>query len=194
MQSIKLEKYLDKFVDNGIEDLETILELKDEHIEQIGIPLGHKLKIMKRIKDLRKEKGLTLPQSRQGTERKEEVVPESAEKSQKTSLKNGHYDEGESHNQFLEALNEWRNAKPAPQEKKVTFTEENNIKMMEDHPPRRAAPPSGGPKKVSKKESCWNCYKLYLPTDVTNRLKDGSKCYCSEFCHKKYTIQNSKTC
>lgn len=31
--SIKLDKYFDKLVDNGIEDLETILELQDQHIE-----------------------------------------------------------------------------------------------------------------------------------------------------------------
>lgn len=51
--SISLEKYVTKFVDNGVEDLETILELQDAHIEQMGIPLGHKLKIIKRIKEMR---------------------------------------------------------------------------------------------------------------------------------------------
>ena len=40
-------------IDNGVEDRETILELEDTHVEQMGIPLGHKLKIMKKIKDLR---------------------------------------------------------------------------------------------------------------------------------------------
>jgi hypothetical protein len=59
LESIKLEKYFDKLVDNGVEDLETILELQDSHIEQMGIPLGHKLKIMKKIKDLRTEKGIS---------------------------------------------------------------------------------------------------------------------------------------
>ena len=61
LSQIKLEKYEDKFIENGVEDLETILELRDEHIEQIGIPLGHKLKIMKKIKDLRSDKGMTVP-------------------------------------------------------------------------------------------------------------------------------------
>lgn len=32
----------------------------------MSIPLGHKLKIMKKIKDVRKEKGLSVPESRQG--------------------------------------------------------------------------------------------------------------------------------
>ena len=53
LRTISLEKYVSKFVDNGVEDLETILELQDQHIEQMGIPLGHKLKIMKRIKEVR---------------------------------------------------------------------------------------------------------------------------------------------
>lgn len=48
-----MEKYKDKLIENGVEDLETILELKEEHIEQMGIPLGHKLKIIKKIKDMK---------------------------------------------------------------------------------------------------------------------------------------------
>lgn len=40
-------------MENGVEDLETVLELNEEHIETMGIPMGHKLKIMKNIKDLR---------------------------------------------------------------------------------------------------------------------------------------------
>jgi hypothetical protein len=37
------------------------LELKDEHLEQMGIPLGHKLKIVKKIKDMRTDKGMPAP-------------------------------------------------------------------------------------------------------------------------------------
>lgn len=61
LQAINLEKYFDKFVEHGVEDMETILELRDEHVEQMGVPLGHKLKIVKRIKDLRTEKGMSVP-------------------------------------------------------------------------------------------------------------------------------------
>ena len=32
----------------------------------MNVPLGHKLKIMKKIKDLRKDRGMTVPESRQG--------------------------------------------------------------------------------------------------------------------------------
>ncbi len=62
--SINLIKYKDRFLENGIEDEETILELNDSHLDAIGIPLGYKLKILKRIKTVRKDKGMTIPESR----------------------------------------------------------------------------------------------------------------------------------
>jgi len=48
-----LQKYFGKFIENGIEDLETILELNDSHLNGMAIPLGYKLKIIKRIKTQR---------------------------------------------------------------------------------------------------------------------------------------------
>jgi len=61
-----LQKYKDTLIDNGVEDLETILELDEKHLEMMSIPLGHKLKILKRIKDVRKDTGMSMPESRQG--------------------------------------------------------------------------------------------------------------------------------
>ena len=49
---MNLAKYTKVFIENGVDDLEIILELDDKHLEQMSIPLGHKLKLMKRIKDL----------------------------------------------------------------------------------------------------------------------------------------------
>ena len=59
-------KYKDLFLDNGVEDFETILEMDEKHLEQMSVPLGHKLKLMKRIKELRIQKGMYVPPSRQG--------------------------------------------------------------------------------------------------------------------------------
>ena len=64
LNSITLVKYKERFIENGIEDLETILELNDEHLDAISVPLGHKLKILKRIKMIRQEKGMSVPESR----------------------------------------------------------------------------------------------------------------------------------
>lgn len=44
--------------------MEIILELDEKHLEMMSIPLGHKLKILKKIKDIRKENGMTVPESR----------------------------------------------------------------------------------------------------------------------------------
>ena len=58
LTKLKFEKYLDNFITNGIEDLETITELTEEHLNQIGIPMGHNLKMMKAIKELSKKRDL----------------------------------------------------------------------------------------------------------------------------------------
>ena len=55
LNEVGLIKYREQFIENGIEDLEIILELDDKHLEQMNVPLGHKLKILKRIKDLRRD-------------------------------------------------------------------------------------------------------------------------------------------
>lgn len=101
---------------------------------------------------------MSVPQSRQGTSRREhtkaDTISETAEKSgctdtalsqestQKSSLKDGQYDESAAHGEFLEALNAWRSAgkggaapvnqslqvrpsKGSPA-KKVTFSEKAN--------------------------------------------------------------------
>ena len=49
MNEIGLIKYKDTLIDNGVEDLEIILELDEHHLEAMSIPLGHKLKILKKI-------------------------------------------------------------------------------------------------------------------------------------------------
>ena len=77
LESAGLPRYRDTFLDNGVEDLETILELDDKHLEQMGVPMGHKLKLVKRIKEIRVSKGLHVPPSRQGGER-EKPTPTAA--------------------------------------------------------------------------------------------------------------------
>ncbi len=61
LASINLQKYLNKFTAQGITDMQTVLELKDTHLDAMEIPLGYKLKILKRIKNIRQEQGLTVP-------------------------------------------------------------------------------------------------------------------------------------
>mmetsp|Transcript_1345 Transcript_1345/g.1749 ORF Transcript_1345/g.1749 Transcript_1345/m.1749 type:complete len:93 (-) Transcript_1345:250-528(-) len=90
----------------------------------------------------------------------------------------------------------------AAQIKRVTFNDrliENNTKSLNDPAPAGVKPTPNRVKKLSskpgvKKESCWNCYKLFEPTEETNKMKDGAKCYCGSFCFKKYSAMHSQTC
>lgn len=61
LEPIKMERYWEVFVENGIDDVETLVECKDEHLEKMNIPLGHRLKIMKRIKEFKQAKPSTAP-------------------------------------------------------------------------------------------------------------------------------------
>jgi hypothetical protein len=45
-----MEKYYSTLIDNGIDDMEIVLELNEQHLTNIGIPLGHRIKFMKKIK------------------------------------------------------------------------------------------------------------------------------------------------
>lgn len=84
------------FVDNGVEDIETISELQEEHLQMMGIPLGHKLKIMKKISTTRPVE----------EESKQEAKPKMAEMSTQdergpaNSLLDGEFDEAANQREF----------------------------------------------------------------------------------------------
>ena len=130
--SIKLQdKYRHTFIENGIEDLETILELNDEHLQIMKIPLGHKLKILKKIKEHQAAaKPAALPQPTKSalktttshhSELVELVPPKATGVSVSTAggaLLQGTYSEQESHESFKQALADWRGGEKDPSPKK----------------------------------------------------------------------------
>jgi SAM domain (Sterile alpha motif) len=52
LKDIGLEKYSKVMMDNGIDDLEILQEVNETHLEQLGIVLGHRIKILKKIKEI----------------------------------------------------------------------------------------------------------------------------------------------
>lgn len=52
LKELNLEKYSKIMKDNGIDDMEIFQELTEPHLEQLGIVLGHRIKIMKKIREL----------------------------------------------------------------------------------------------------------------------------------------------
>eukprot|EP00347_Sterkiella_histriomuscorum_P018524 403345183 len=245
LSEIQLQKYRQPFLDNGIEDLEIILELDEKHLEQMSIPLGHKLKIMKRIKDLRRDRGMTVPESRQGGQRpriddsnaqvnnvnKEvkphqkqdlEALPEpdySQLHSSKTgatntagngdSLLTGKYNEQESHQQFLEALNAWRNAGTTSKPNNSQQQDKKSVRFNENANTTQSVSGNGSLQQEkdiktdmqirtdsaasSRKESCWNCYKLF-PAIQAIADHATKRSFCSELCFEKNMQANSIKC
>jgi SAM domain (Sterile alpha motif) len=45
-------QYAELFADNAI-DREALVELSDEHLKELGLPLGHRVKLLKAIRQLR---------------------------------------------------------------------------------------------------------------------------------------------
>ena len=52
LTELGLSRYLSQFLQSGVEDLETALELTEADLERMGIALGHRIKILKRLRDL----------------------------------------------------------------------------------------------------------------------------------------------
>jgi hypothetical protein len=52
LESIRLGGYRELFLAHNFATMQTILELSDEDLQRMNLPLGHKLKVLKRIKGL----------------------------------------------------------------------------------------------------------------------------------------------
>ena len=54
LRNLGLERYEQAFRDNAI-DADVLPELTDEHLKELGLPLGHRLKLLKAVAVLRQE-------------------------------------------------------------------------------------------------------------------------------------------
>eukprot|EP00930_Biecheleria_cincta_P093273 TRINITY_DN8351_c1_g1_i1.p1 TRINITY_DN8351_c1_g1~~TRINITY_DN8351_c1_g1_i1.p1 ORF type:complete len:399 (+),score=86.61 TRINITY_DN8351_c1_g1_i1:62-1198(+) len=52
LREVGLVQYAEQLISNGFDDLETLLDIEDEHMKDIGIPPGHILKLKKKLRDL----------------------------------------------------------------------------------------------------------------------------------------------
>jgi class 3 adenylate cyclase len=56
LQSQGFGQYTELFADNAI-DRKALVELRDRHLKELGLPLGHRLKLLKAIRELREPEG-----------------------------------------------------------------------------------------------------------------------------------------
>ena len=152
-----MEKYHEKFVENGIEELEILLEVTESHLANMSIPLGHRLKIMKKIKESREATGtkeeiksLNRENSGLGKEnvpnKQNEDLLRVKEKSHESGthemcvggddeLVNGEFDEIQSYNMFQEAIQNYRKAgSPTKHKAKAKVSEEVVKKVRFEEP------------------------------------------------------------
>lgn len=53
LTKLNLIKYEEIFLENGFDELEILVEIEKEHLEEMKIPLGHQIKILKDVKMLK---------------------------------------------------------------------------------------------------------------------------------------------
>jgi len=105
LESCGLEKHYETLVANGVEEMEIMLELTEEHLANLGLPLGHRIKLLKRIRDAKASSQPSgdleaLPAPSQAVDT--ETAAEGG------ALLQGEYNEAESYALFKDALDQFR--------------------------------------------------------------------------------------
>ena len=108
----------------------------------------------------------------------------------KGQLCQGEYNEEESHQQFLDALNAWRSGEKAPQteEEKSAAKPKGQIiskKMLAGMAKLKAS-------KKPPKVSCYQCFKLYYLAEGEPIPAKDELTFCSDLCTHKFYLHNSK--
>lgn len=159
LNSCGMDKYHKTFVENGIEEVDILMELTEGHLTNMGIPLGHRLKIMKKIKENKgsdkkgKENSKPVLEKVESFKGNFENVTHEMCVGNDDELPGGDFNEKESYNMFKEAIEQYRKA-GSPTMHKV------KVKSAEDPP-----------KKVRFYE---HVTEEMLPKDVKGLLYEGS--------------------
>jgi len=125
LEGLGLSRYCSLFTEHGFDDMESVLEMQDPHMDAMGIAMGHKLKIAKRIRELKPPPTPPQPRSARSSMRRAQFSPSAptvAEPAPATaggSLLDGVYDEEAEAAGFAAAVMAWRQgaaAEAAPAE------------------------------------------------------------------------------
>lgn len=118
-----------------------------------------------------------------------------AETSKQTvDLKEGQFDENESHSTFLEALHAWRGTEKENKQKQVSFGQapDKSKRLVSKKANENETKPSDE-MKFGPKEACWSCYKLFSKEEGVE-CKGTDKKFCSKRCLNRFEGENMQTC
>lgn len=127
LDGLGLSRYCSLFTEHGFDDMESVLEMQDPHMDAMGIAMGHKLKIAKRIRELKPPPTPPQPRSARSTLRRAQFSPSAptvaepptvagAYASGGNSLLDGVYDEEAEAAGFKAAVMAWRQGGAAQEE------------------------------------------------------------------------------
>jgi hypothetical protein len=168
LKSCGLEQYFDELTSNGIDDMEILLELSDSHLIGLNISLGHRIRLLKRIKEVRDSeipKNSSVPQGLK-----------SIEVSSKPFESNSDI--------FKQAIDQFRKGGSASQ--RVAVTESVISSSIDRRPSKQitrtrslATSSISAAMVVENRCSCTQCYSLHLQAEA---LSFDGKDFCSQVC------------
>lgn len=164
LESCGLEKHIQTFMSNGIEDMEVVMELTEEHLADLNLPLGHRIKLLKRIRDLKSAENEPV--------RAPKPLPVKVETSIQATK--------DSFSLFKEAVDSFRNGGtattlPTSPKSYIDIAETPVSKPSEPQIPVKAVTVNVetegtdagavneaiGLMKEEERESCWECYRIF---------------------------------
>ena len=60
MLKIGMEQYCDAVIENGIDEIDILMEVTEKHLEEIGIRVGHRIRMLREIRRIREEDGVVI--------------------------------------------------------------------------------------------------------------------------------------
>jgi len=159
LSELQLDRYIGIFLENGLDSIDVVQEMQESHMRELGMAMGHALKLQKRLAELRpaaaevsQQPLPTSPAAQRAptptltpawkrvnfSAEEAEVVPVSSNPQPTTmKLADGNFDEAESAASFQEALRAWREGGSA------TKTSNNGTQKEADRSQGLASPKPG---------------------------------------------------
>lgn len=176
--SCGLERYYEELTNNGIDDMEILMELSDSHLNGLNIPLGHRIKLLKRIKEVRE------------IETVQQLTPPHAKNLSTIEISDSSF--VSTTEIFKQAIDHFRKGGSASQRIAVVegLVNATSERQAERNSMKTTATSTMTTPNVVK-ASCWQCYSLHpRAEDLTLDGKD----FCSKACLTLFTEAQMQIC
>lgn len=172
-----LERYYEELTNNGIDDMEILMELSDSHLNGLNIPLGHRIKLIKRISEA-KEAGPRICSPLRAANAMEIEINDKFPHSDIFKQSIDQFRKGGSTSQRITVIEGLANSSSdkriGHRDTRIRVTSTITTKML-----------------VEGNLSCWQCYTLHSKAEG---LKYEGKDFCSQACSDLYAGSQLQVC